>query len=188
MTTAVTIDVTELLLAWNEGDQSALDQLITLVYDELYILAQKYMRLERPGHTLQAMGLINELYLRLLDLKNVDWQNRAHFLAIAAQLMRQILFDFARSSRYIKRGGGVQQVPFEETTVVSGERSPLLIALDDALQSLAMIDPRKFRIVELRYFVGLTVEETAKLLKVSTRTVTREWNLAREWLYRELSP
>jgi RNA polymerase sigma-70 factor, ECF subfamily len=188
MTTTVNIDVTELLSAWNEGDQSALDQLITLVYDELYMLAEKYMRLERPGHILQAMGLINEVYLRLLNLKNVNWQNRAHFIAIAAQLMRQILFDLARSSRYLKRGGGVQQVPFEEATVASGERSPLLIALHDALQNLARIDPRKFRIVELRYFVGLTVEETAKLLKVSTRTVIREWNLAREWLYRELSP
>jgi RNA polymerase sigma factor (TIGR02999 family) len=186
MTTPSTKEVTQLLLAWSDGDQAALDQIIPLVHGELHRLARRYMQGERVGHTLQTTALINEAYLRLVDWKNVHWQNRAHFFGVAAQLMRRILVDFARSRRYAKRGGKALQVSLEDAATLSDERRRDLIALDDALKSLASLDPRKGQIVELRFFGGLSVEETAEVMKVSPRTVMREWNLARAWLYHEL--
>jgi RNA polymerase sigma-70 factor (ECF subfamily) len=188
MTTPSTKEVTQLLLAWSDGDQAALDQIIPLVYGELHRLARKYMQRERVGHALQTTALINEAYVRLVDWKNVHWQNRAHFFGVAAKLMRRILVDFARSRRYAKRGGKAVQVSLEEAATLSDERRRDLIALDDALKSLASLDSRKGQIVELRFFGGLSVEETAEVMKVSPRTVMREWNLARAWLYRELGP
>jgi len=180
-------EVTQLLLAWSDGDQTALEELTPLVYAELHQLAERYMRRERAGHPLQTTALVNEAYVRLVDLQQVRWQNRAHFFAIAAQLMRHILVDFARARRYAKRGGWGRQVSLDEAAIVSKTRSAEFIALDDALKSLAEIDPRKSRLVELRFFGGLSVEETAEALNVSPRTVMREWSLARDWLYRELS-
>ena len=179
--------VTQLLLAWSEGDQTALERLTPLVYEELRKRAREHMRRERPGHSLQTTGLVNEVYLRLVDLNQLRWQNRAHFFAIAAQLMRQILVDYARARRYAKRGGLARQVSLDEAAIVSKTRSAEFIALDDALKSLAAIDPRKSQIVELRYFGGLSVKETAEILKISPRKLAREWNLARAWLHRELS-
>jgi RNA polymerase sigma-70 factor (ECF subfamily) len=179
-------EVTQLLHAWSDGDQEALEKLVPLVYEELHRLARHYMSGERPGHTLQTSALVNEAYLRLVDWKNVRWQNRAHFFGVAAQMMRRILVDFARSRQYAKHGGGMNRVSFAETAIVSPERGADFIALDDALKSLATIDPRKSRIVELRFFGGLSVEETAEVLKISPRTVMREWSLAQAWLYREL--
>jgi RNA polymerase sigma factor (TIGR02999 family) len=164
-----------------------LDRLIPLVYDELHRLAHRYMRQERPGHTLQSTALVHEAYQRLIDSRNVHWQNRTHFFAVAAQLMRRILVDFARSRRYLKRGGQVERVPLAEVPDVSPERGPDLVALDDALSALAETDLRKSRVVELRFFGGLTVEETAEVLKVSPETVMRDWRLAKAWLLRELS-
>jgi len=180
-------EVTQLLLAWSDGDKAALEELTPLVYAELRRLAERYMRRERPGHPLQTTALVNEAYVRLVDLQQVQWQNRAHFFGIAAQLMRHILVDFARARRRAERGGFKQQVSLEEAAVVSKERSADFIALDDALKSLVEIDPRKSWMVELRFFGGLSVEETAEALNVSQRTVMREWSLARDWLYRELS-
>jgi RNA polymerase sigma factor (TIGR02999 family) len=180
-------EVTQLLLAWSDGDKAALEELTPLVYAELRRLAEKYMRRERPGHPLQTTALVNEAYVRLVDLRQVRWQNRAHFFGVAAQLMRHILVDFARARLRAERGGYKQQVSLEEAAVMSKEKSADFIALDDALKSLAEIDPRKSRMVELRFFGGLSVEETAEALNVSPRTVQREWNLARDWLYRELS-
>jgi RNA polymerase sigma factor (TIGR02999 family) len=180
-------EVTQLLLAWSDGDKAALEELTPLVYAELRRLAERYMRRERPGHPLQTTALVNEAYVRLIDLRQVRWQNRAHFFGVAAQLMRHILVDFARARRRAERGGYKQQVSLEEAAVVSKEKSADFIALDDALKSLAEIDPRKSRMVELRFFGGLSVEETAEALNVSPRTVMREWSLARDWLYRELS-
>jgi RNA polymerase sigma-70 factor, ECF subfamily len=180
-------EVTQLLLAWSDGDKAALEELTPLVYAELRRLAEKYMRRERPGHPLQTTALVNEAYVQLVDLRQVRWQNRAHFFGVAAQLMRHILVDFARARLRAERGGYKQQVSLEEAAVVSKEKSADFIALDDALKSLAEIDPRKSRMVELRFFGGLSVEETAEALNVSPRTVQREWNLARDWLYRELS-
>jgi len=179
-------EVTQLLQAWSDGDQESLDKLVPLVYEELHRLARHYMRDERPGHTLQTTGLVNEAYMRLVDWKNVRWQNRAHFFGVAAQMMRRILVDFARARKYAKRGGEARQVSLAEAAVVSAERGEDLIALDDALENLTAIDARKGRIVELRFFGGLTVEETAEVLKISPRTVMREWSLAQAWLYREL--
>jgi RNA polymerase sigma-70 factor, ECF subfamily len=179
-------EVTQLLLAWSDGDKGALEELTPLVYAELRRLAERHMRRERAGHPLQTTALVNEAYLRLIDLRRVRWQNRAHFFGVAAQLMRHILVDFARARRRAERGGYKQQVPLEEAAVVSKERDADFIALDDALKSLAEIDPRKSRMVELRFFGGLSVEETAEALNVSPRTVMREWSLARDWLYREL--
>jgi RNA polymerase sigma factor (TIGR02999 family) len=178
--------ITQLLQAWHAGDSAALDQLTPLVYQALHRLAHGYLRGERVGHSLQTTALIHEAYLRLLDWQQVEWQDRAHFIALAAQMMRRVLVDFARTRRYAKRGGAAQQVEFDETAYAAQTRAAELIALDDALQSLAEADPRKCRIVELRYFGGLSVEETADLLQLSTRTVLREWKLARAWLYREL--
>ena len=181
-------EVTQLLLAWSNGEQAALEKLIPLVYDELHRLAHHYMGGERPGHTLQTTALVNEAYLRLVDSRHVRWQNRAHFFAVSAQLMRRILVDFARSRRNLKRGGGVQQVSLDEALVVSEGRGADFLALDDALSALATLDPRQSQVMELRYFGGLSVAETAETLKVSPGTVRRDWSLGRAWLHRELSP
>jgi RNA polymerase sigma factor (TIGR02999 family) len=180
--------VTELLLAWSQGDETALDKLIPMVHGELRRLAKRYMAHERPGHTLQTTALINEAYLRLVNSKNVRWQNRAHFFAVSAQLMRRILVDFARSRNYQKRGGGALQVSLVEALESTDERGADLIALDDALSALAELDPRKSQVVELRFFGGLSVEETAEVLKVSPDTVMRDWKMAKVWLLREMSP
>ena len=180
-------ELTLLLIAWSEGDEAALEKLIPLVYQELRRLAKRYLRQERPGHSLQTTALVHEAYLRLIDSSRVRWQNRAHFFAISAQLMRRILVDFARSRRYLKRGGVAQHVSLGEALDVAEARGAALIALDDALLALARIDERKSRVVELRYFGGLSVEETAEALKVSTETVKRDWRLARTWLRRELA-
>jgi RNA polymerase sigma factor (TIGR02999 family) len=187
MMTSSPEQVTQWLIAWSSGDQTALDKLMPLVYDELHRLAHHYMSRERPGHTLQTTALVNEAYLRLIDQKSVSWQNRAHFFAVAAQVMRQILVDYARRRQVLKRGGQAVKVSLDEAAIVSQERGADLVALDDALTSLAAIDPRKSQIVELRFFGGLSVEETAEVLKVSPRTVMRQWSLAQAWLYRELS-
>jgi len=184
---AVSRQVTRLLLAWGEGDEAALGQLTPLVYDELRRLAKGYMGRERAGHTLQATALVNEAFVRLVDVRRVRWQNRAHFLAMSARLMRRILVDFARSRGYQKRGGAAQRVSFDEALVVSSDRDPDLVAVDDALEALARIDERKARIVEMRFFGGLSVEETAEALKVSPGTVMRDWKFAKAWLLHELS-
>jgi RNA polymerase sigma-70 factor, ECF subfamily len=180
-------DVTQLLQAWSEGDQGAVDKLMPLVYRELHRLAQRYMAQERPGHTLQPTALVNEAYLRLVDVGKVSFQNRAHFFGVSAQLMRRILVEFARRRHSLKRGGEVQRVALEESLVVYGERGADLVALDDALRALAAIDARRSRVVELRFFGGLTVEETAEVLKVSPETVMHDWKLAKVWLLREMS-
>lgn len=175
-----------MLRAWGEGDAAALEQFVPLVYDELHRLASAYLRGERPGHMLQTTALINEAYVRLAEWKNVAWKNRSHFLGVAAQMMRRVLVDFARARHYTKRGGEAQQVEFEEAKIATPRRDAELIALDDALTTLAEIDPRKCLLVELRYFGGLSVEETAEVMGLSPRTVMREWQAARAWLYREL--
>ena len=180
-------NVTRLLLAWSHGDASALDQLLPVVYQELRRLAKHYMAQERPGHTLQATALVNEAYLRLIDVNQVQWQNRAHFFAVAAQMMRRILVEFARSRRRQKRGGDPQRVTFDQVPEIAQERGPDLVALDEALSALATLDARMSQVVELRFFGGLTVEETAETLKVSPETVMREWKTAKVWLLRELS-
>ncbi|HEX9424435.1 MAG TPA: sigma-70 family RNA polymerase sigma factor [Pyrinomonadaceae bacterium] len=182
-----THEVTRLLLAWSDGDQSALEQLVPLVYDELHRLAAHYMSGERAGHMLQTTALVNEAYMRLVDWKDVRWQNRAHFFGVAAQVMRRVLVDFARARQSAKRGGELRRVSLAEGAVVSEKEGADFIALDEALESLAAMDPRKSRVVELRFFGGLSVEETAEVLKVSPRTVMREWSFAQAWLHRELS-
>jgi RNA polymerase sigma factor (TIGR02999 family) len=179
-------EVTQLLLAWSDGDQAALDKLVPLVYEELHRLAHRYISRERPGHTLQTTALAHEAYLRLVNAKSVRWQNRAHFFAVAARLMRRILVDLARARHDLKRGGG-QQFSLDEVLVVSPERGADLLALDEALDGLAALNPRQSQVVELRYFGGLTEDEVAEVLKVSPRTVRSDWSLARAWLYRELS-
>lgn len=181
-------EITQLLRAWSDGDQTALDRLAPLVYAELHRLARGYMHGERAGHVLQSTALINEAWIRLIDWKDVEWQKRAHFFGVAAQMMRRILVDFARERRASRRGGSAQQVSFEEAVLVSADRGAEVIALDEALNTLAKFDARKSQIVEMRFFGGLGVEETAEVLKLSPRTVKREWNLARAWLYRELNP
>jgi RNA polymerase sigma factor (TIGR02999 family) len=178
--------VTELLLAWGDGDQSALNQLIPLVHAELRQIAARYMARERLGHTLQPTALVNEVYLRLVDVDRVRWQNRAHFLAVAARLMRRILVDFARTRRYQKRGGGGERVTFDEALVIDVGRGHDLLALDDALDGLARVDDRQSQIVVMRFFAGLTVEEIAGVLGISPATVMRDWKLAKSWLLREL--
>lgn len=178
--------ITQLLLAWSDGDQAALEKLTPLVYAELHRLAKGYMVKEPAGHTLQTTALIHEAYIRLIDWKNARWQNRAHFFGVAAQIMRRILVDFARSRQCAKRGNGAQRLSLDDEITIQEDRGQDLIALDDALKSLARIDPRKCQIVELKFFGGLSAEETADVLKLSLRTVEREWNLARAWLYREL--
>jgi len=175
--------VTQLLLDWNNGNQAALEQLMPLVDRELHRLAHRYIRRERPGHTLQTTALVNEAYLRLVDQRNVQWKNRAHFYALSAQLMRRILVDHARKRKFAKRGGETPKISLDEAMTVSIERTRDLVALDDALTKLAAIDPRKSKVVELRFFGGLSVEETAEVLSVSIITVNREWKLAKAWLY-----
>jgi RNA polymerase sigma factor (TIGR02999 family) len=165
----------------------ALEKLTPLVYDELHRLARRYMGRERPGHTLQTTALVNEAYVRLVDWKNVQWQNRAHFFAVSAQIMRRILVDFARARDYAKRGGGARKVSLDEAAMISGGRGRDLVALDEALNALARLDGRQSRVVELRFFGGLSLEEISEVLKVSVGTVRRDWSLARAWLYRELS-
>ncbi|MGE0883909.1 MAG: sigma-70 family RNA polymerase sigma factor [Blastocatellales bacterium] len=187
MSRPISQEITQLLLAWGGGDQAALDRLMPLVHGELRKLAKRYMNRQRPGHTLQTTDLVNEAYLRLIDSSQVQWQNRAHFFAISAQLMRRILVDFARARQNLKRGGNAQRVTFDEALEISSERGADLIALDDALKTLEKLNPRQSQIVELRYFGGLSEEETAEVLKLSARTVRRDWSLARTWLYRELS-
>ena len=178
--------VTDLLVAWSGGDTQALEKLMPLVHGELRRLARRQMAGERQGHTLQTTALINEAYLRLIDLTRVRWQDRAHFLAISARLMRRILVDHARSRRYAKRGGGAALVVFDEALVVTSGARPDLVALDDALQALAAVDSRKSQVVEMRFFGGLSVDETAEALGVSPETVMRDWRLAKVWLLREL--
>ena len=180
-------EITQLLAEWREGNQSALDELYPLVYDELHRLARRYMSRERKGHTLQTTALINEAYVRLVDQKNVQWANRSHFFAISAQIMRRILIDHARRHAYAKRGGGAQQVSLEEAATVTPDVSGELLRLDEALKSLAAMDPRRSQVVELRYFGGLNNEEIAGVLQVSENTVTRDWNMARAWLYQQLT-
>ena len=179
--------VTELLKAWGNGEQQALDQLIPLVYTELHRLAHRYMGRERIAHTLQPTALIHEVYERLIDLKHVSWQNRAHFFGVSAQVMRRILVDYARSRRYSKRGGEWRQIPLNEAVAVFRDRQTDTVALDDALRALADIDPRKSRVVEMRFFGGLSIKEVAEVLNVSQETVLRDWRLAKVWLLRELS-
>ena len=180
-------EVSQLLVAWGNGDEAARDRLMPLVYDELHRLAHQHMRRERPGHTLQTSGLVNEAYLRLVDQSQVHWENRGHFFGIAARLMRQILVDEARRRGYAKRGGGAIQVSLDEARTIAQEQSANVMALDDALKSLEQIDSRQSRIVELRFFGGLSIEETAELLKVSPGTVMRDWTFARAWLRNEMS-
>jgi RNA polymerase sigma factor (TIGR02999 family) len=179
-------DVTALLLAWRDGDEAALARLAPIVYDELHRLAGLYMRREQTGHTLQTTALLNEAYLRLVDSSRVRWQSRAHFYAVAAQLMRRILVDFARSRKYKKRGGDWQQVTLSEGIPVAARGDADVVAIDEALEQLGRLDPRKARVVELRFFGGLSLEETAEALNVSTDTVGRDWRAAKAWLTREL--
>ena len=187
MTTEPPHEVTQLLMDWSNGNQAALDRLMPLVDRELHRLAHHYMRRENAGHTLQTTALVNEVYLKLIDQRHVHWKNRAHFFALSAQLMRRILVDHARSRQYAKRGGGVQRISFDEALVVTPERGADLVALDEALSKLTSIDPRKGKVVELRFFGGLSVEETAEALQISAVTVMREWSMAKAWLYNSLS-
>ena len=180
-------EITQLLVAWGDGDQAALDELTPLVHEELRRLAHRYMGGERTGHTLQTTALVNEAYVRLIDWKNVRWQSRAHFFGVSAQLMRRILVDFARSRGYQKRGGAALAVSLDEAAFVSDEKGDDLVALDEALGLLAELDARQSKVVELRFFGGLSIEETAEVLKVSAGTVRRDWSLARAWLHRELA-
>jgi RNA polymerase sigma factor (TIGR02999 family) len=179
-------EVTELLQAWSGGEPGALDKLAPVVYRELHRLAQRYMAQERPGQTIQATALVNEAYLRLVDVKQVSWQNRAHFFAVSAQFMRRILVERARARRTLKRGSAGPAVALDEGLVIAPTAGPDLVALDDALKDLAAIDPRRSQVVELRFFGGLTVEETAEVLHVSPVTVMNDWKFAKAWLLREL--
>ncbi len=178
-------DVSTLLRAWSDGNQAALEQITPIVYQELHRLAQRHMRRERAGHSLQTTALVNEAYVRLVDYKKMQWQDRAHFFAVSSQLMRRILVEHARRHN-LKRGGGVEHVSLEEASVVVGTRTGDLVALDDAMNDLAKIDIRKVKVVEMRFFGGLSVEETAEVLKISPVTVRRDWDFARAWLYRQL--
>jgi RNA polymerase sigma factor (TIGR02999 family) len=180
-------EVTQLLIDWSNGDRRALDELIPLVEMELRRVARRYMARESPDHTLQTSALINEAYIRLIDQQNVAWQNRAHFFAVSAQVMRHILVDHARKHQYAKRGGGAQQVSLDETVARVDQKADELVALDDALKTLARLDPRKSKVIELRFFGGLSLDETAEVMKVSSPTVQREWRSARAWLRRELN-
>lgn len=180
-------DVTGILLDWNSGNQAALDELVPLVYDELRRLAERYLRRERAGHTLQATALVNEAYLRLVNQQQVNWQNRAHFFGAAANLMRQILMQHARQRHAEKRGGEREKIYLDEAGPLAESRDLDLIALDDALNDLAAVSPQQSRIVELRYFGGLTIEETAEVLGISPATVKRDWNMAKAWLHREIT-
>ena len=180
-------EVTRLLEAWRGGQEQALEQLIPLVYGELHRAASRHMARENSGHLLQTTALVNEVYVRLVDFPDVNWQNRAHFFAICSNLMRHILVDFARSQRALKRGAGAPQVPFDETLFIEGAPASDLLGLDEAISRLAALDARKSRVVEMRFFGGLSVEETAEVLNVSRETVKRDWRLARVWLFRALS-
>ena len=180
-------NVTKLLIAWSDGNKQALDLLMPIVFDELRRQAAGYLRRERAGHTLQTTALVNEAYLRLVDQEHVRWQNRAHFFGIAAQLMRRILVDHARAKHRAKRGGADLRVTLDEATAVARDREVDLVSLDEALDRLAKIDPQQSRVVELRFFGGLNVEETAEVLRISPATVKRDWSVAKAWLYREIS-
>ena len=179
-------ELTYLLLAWRQGQREALDRLIPVIYEELRRIAHSYIRGERKGNTLQTTALVNEAYLRLIDCSRVNWQNRAHFLAVSAQLMRRILIDYARSRGYQKHGGAMERISLKESQIVSAGSDPDLVELDEALQALAAVDARKSQVVELRFFGGMTAEETAEVLGVSPDTVLRDWKLARTWLAREM--
>jgi RNA polymerase sigma factor (TIGR02999 family) len=181
------VEVTQLLRAWSSGDDRALDKLTPLVEGELHRLAHRYMARENPGHTLQTTALVNEVYLKLVNVQDMTWQDRAHFFAISARMMRHILTDFARSRQFQKRGGAALHVTLDEALMVSPEQDADIVALDDALGQLAALDPRKSQVVELRFFGGLSAEETAEVLKVSRETVLRDWKFAKVWLLRELS-
>jgi RNA polymerase sigma factor (TIGR02999 family) len=190
MMTLAADNLTSLLIEWREGDESALDRLTPLVYDEIRRIAHRYVRREREGQTLQTTALVNEAYLRLAGSQPVDWQSRAHFFAVTAQVMRRILIDHARRRQFVKHGGEVQRVSFElaarEAPAMSQPRAAELLALNDALDELGRIDPRKSDVVQLRYFAGLTLEETAEALQVSLMTVRRDWRAAKAWLYRRI--
>jgi RNA polymerase sigma-70 factor (ECF subfamily) len=180
-------EITQLLLEWSGGDKAALDKLMPLVYDELRRIAGYYLNRQRPGHTLQATALVNEAFIRLIDVKDARWQHRAHFFAVAAKIMRNILIDHARSHQRAKRGGGRVAISLNEVAVIVEDQASELIALDDALNRLSVIDSRKSEIVELRFFGGLSIDEAAEVLKISSPTVQREWRMAKAWLHRELS-
>jgi len=180
-------DVTQLLVAWGNGDENARDQLMPLVYTELHRLAHRHIKKERPGHTLQTSALVNEAFVRLVDQRGVNWQSRGHFFGIAAQMMRRILVDYARSRGYAKRGGNAQRVSLNEEMLITRQRSADVISVDEALTALATIDERKSRVVELKFFGGLSIEETAEVLGVSPGTVMRDWTLAKAWLRRAMS-
>jgi RNA polymerase sigma factor (TIGR02999 family) len=179
-------EITELLVAWSGGDKKALDELMQIVYEELRRLAHRQLAKERRGHTLQTTALVNEAYLKLVDQKRVKWQGRSHFFALSSQLMRRILVDYARSRQYAKRGGGKSALPLDEALIVAPERASEMIALDEALTELAKHDERKARIVELRFFAGMSIDETSDLLGVSPGTVMKDWTLAKAWLQREM--
>jgi RNA polymerase sigma factor (TIGR02999 family) len=179
--------VTELLVSWSNGDREALEKLTPLVYGELRRLASAYLRRERPGHTLQSTALVHEAYMRLVDQRSVRWQSRAHFFGIAAQMIRRILVDYARAQKAAKRGAESPKLSLDEALAASEARDLDLVALDDALSDLAKIDPQQSQIVELRFFAGLSIEETAEVLRISTATVKRDWVTAKAWLYREIS-
>ena len=179
-------EVTELLRRWRTGDKEALDKLTPLVFDELHRLAHQYINRERPGHTLQTTALVNEAYVRLVEQSDVDWEGRAHFFAVSAQVMRHILVDYARQHAAVKRGGEFQKVALDEEVIVSRERATELVALDEAMHALHEIHPRRSRVVELRYFGGLNNKEASEVLKVSETTIERDWRFAKAWLYREL--
>ena len=187
MTVLSTQEITQLLVAWNNGDTAALEQLTPLVQAELHHLAKRYMAGERQGHILQTTALVNEAFMRLIDWQNVEWRNRAHFFGLSARIMRSVLVDFARARHREKRGGAAIQVSLSEVANIAQERSADLVALDDALQSLEKLDPRQARVVELRFFAGLSLEETAEALSVSLSTVRRDWSMAEAWLFRELN-
>jgi RNA polymerase sigma factor (TIGR02999 family) len=180
-------DITALLVAWTDGDESARGALVEAAYAELRRVAQRHLRRERPGHSLTPSALVHEAYLKVIDQRRVRWQNRAHFFAIAARLMRRILVDYARAQNYAKRGGGLPQVSLDDALELAAERAPDLVSLNDALEALIRVDERKGRVIELRFFGGLSVEETAEVLKVSPDTVMRDWRLAKAWLLREMS-
>ena len=180
-------EITQLLFNWSQGDKAALDQLVPLVYPELRRLAKRHMAREDPAHTLQTSALINEAYLKLVDQKSVQWQSRAHFFAVAAQVMRHILVDHARTRNYAKRGGGALKLPLDEAAALTEQRAAQLIALDDALSDLSALDGRKSQIIELRFFGGLSLEETAEVIKISPSTVQREWRAAKAWLHHAMS-
>ena len=187
MTQTSTHEVTQLLIEWSNGDKAALDKLMPLIHDELRRLAHHYMSRERGDHTLQTTALVNEAYLRLAGQQKIEWQSRAHFFAVTAQVMRHVLIDHARRRHYIKHGGALQQVSLEDAAMMSQQRAAELVALDEALNELAQLDPRKSRVVELRYFGGLSLEETAEVLEVSLMTVRRDWRAAKAWLYKAVT-